>query len=116
GVERRGAAEVGGVGDLKWGGAGCRGGGGLGRAAQGEDARDERGTYRQRSDGTLLSSMRERPQGAAVSESGGAGGYRRRGRGLGRAAARHLLSSLNCGLSTWLSILGLWPPRQTDGA
>src|SRR5213595_818358 len=92
------------------------GGRGLVRAAQGEDARHERGTYRQRSHGTLLSSMRERPQGAAVSESGGTGGYRRRGRGLGRAAARHLLSSLNCGLSTWLSILGLWPPRQTDGA
>src|SRR2546426_10786918 len=33
-----------------------------------------------------------------------------------RAAARHLPSSLSCGLSAWLSILGLWPPRQTDGA
>src|SRR5436190_1433063 len=86
-VEPRRAADVGGIGDLKPGPPGCRGGRGLVRAAQGEDARHERGTYRQRSHGTLLSSMRERPQGAAVSESGGTGGYRRRGRGPGRAAA-----------------------------
>src|SRR5204862_2285180 len=70
-VEPRRAADVGGIGDLNSGPAGCRGGLVLVRAAEGEDARHERGTYRQRSHGTLLSSMRELPQGAAVSESGG---------------------------------------------
>src|SRR3989449_2698311 len=125
-VEPRRAADVGGIGDLKPGPPGCRGGRGLVRAAQGEDARHERRTYRQRSHGTLLSPMREPPQRAAVSGSSGTGGYRQRGRGPGRAAAaapegagprshpanleshaaaRHLLSSLNCGLSTWLSLL-----------